>query len=160
MNIYEFMIPDLILLDIFAAHKQELFEKMVTRLTAQKLITDQSEVITRLLEREKMMSTGIKSGYAIPHCFTEQLNQSVVTFARLPDGMDYRALDGKPVFIIFLLLGPQSAQGIHLKLLARLARLMNIAELFPRLMDAPKPADIIEVLKQYEHKIQPVTSQA
>ncbi|MCX7765995.1 MAG: PTS sugar transporter subunit IIA, partial [Candidatus Sumerlaeia bacterium] len=156
MNIYEFISPDLVLLDISASHKQELFEKMVMRLTAKKLIAEPAEVITRLMEREKLISTGIKSGYAIPHCFTEQLNQSIVSFARLPEGIDYQALDGKPVFLIFLLLGPHSAQGVHLKLLARLARLMNIAELFPRLMDAPTPADVIEILKQYEHKIQPV----
>lgn len=155
MNIHEFMRPEWVLLDnISASTKEELLTQLVDTLTRQGVLKDSTEVVNALMEREQLMSTGIKKGYAIPHAFTQQLGQSIVCFARIPQGIDYQSLDGEPVYIIFLLLGPREAQGLHLKLLARLARLLSLSELFHRLMSAKTPDEIITILREEEAKFQ------
>ncbi|MCD6386354.1 PTS sugar transporter subunit IIA [Candidatus Sumerlaeota bacterium] len=155
MNIHEFMRPEWIVLDdISASNKKDLLEQVVETLTRQGVLKDSTEVLNALMERERLMSTGIKRGYAIPHAFTQQLDKSIVCFVRIPDGIDYQSLDGEPVFIIFLLLGPSEAQGLHLKLLARLARLLSLGELFQLLMSAQTPEEVINIIRQEEAKFQ------
>jgi fructose-specific phosphotransferase system IIA component len=154
MNIYEFMSPTFVVLDLSAKDKNNLFEQMVGLVAQQGSIADTSEVVQALVDREKLMTTGIKRGFAIPHAFTRQLDKSLVFFARLPEGIDYQSLDGESVHVVFLLLGPPDAQGIHLKLLARLARLLSLGKLFKLLMEAQSPEEVIGIIRQEEAKFQ------
>jgi fructose-specific phosphotransferase system IIA component len=150
MNIYEFMSPEWVELDFSAVDKEDLLEKMVAVIAERGLIDDSEAVVSSLLEREHLMSTGIKKGYAIPHAFTNQLDKSLIFFVRLDEGIEYQSLDGEPVQIVFLLLGPPNFQGIHLKILARLARLLSLSHLFKLLVDAQTPADVISIIGHEE----------
>ena len=150
MNICEYMSPPLVEMNFSAEDKQQLLEKLVEGIHRRNLIEEPAEVLNSLIERERLMTTGIKKGYAIPHAFTQQIEKSIVFFVRLVEPIDYQSLDGEPVSIVFLLIGPPNAQGIHLKLLARLARLLSQGHLFKNLMAAETPEEIIDIIGKEE----------
>jgi len=101
-------------------------------------LTGQSEraIFETLLQREKLGSTGIGNGIAIPHGKLSKLGKVFGLFARLDRAVDFEALDGQPVDLIFLLLAPESAGADHLKALARVARLLRDPEMARRLRDS------------------------
>jgi mannitol/fructose-specific phosphotransferase system IIA component (Ntr-type) len=84
---------------------------------------DEEELHWRLRERESQSSTGVGEGVAIPHCFLEGLKQSVCLLAQVPEGIDFDAIDGAPVKVLFVLLSPPDARMAHLRLLARISRI-------------------------------------
>ncbi len=160
MNIHDYMRQDLIRLDFPAHDKVDLLKNLVQFLVDQKIIADGDEVLESLLEREKLMSTGIKRGFAIPHAFTSHLQESIICFARLHTPIDYQSLDEEPVRFVFLLLGPRDAQGIHLKILARLARLLSLGRLHSRLMDAQSNEEALDIIRKEEEQFQLTTRQS
>ena len=152
MNLIDLTSPELIVFGLEAENKEDLLTKMAQWLVDKGNLKDTKEVVGKLMEREKLMSTGIKDGFAIPHCFTEQLGIPLMMIAMLKTPVDYQALDEKQVKIVFLLLGPQRSQGIHLKALARLARLMSKDEFLKELSQSKDPADFYKSLKAEEEK--------
>jgi mannitol/fructose-specific phosphotransferase system IIA component (Ntr-type) len=126
---------------------------MVNHLSARGYIGDAKKIVRLLLDREKLMSTGIKRGFAIPHAFTAQLEKSIMMVGVSRRGVDFQALDDEPVFFVFLLLGPPDDQGLHMCLLARLSRLMNQDSFYGRLETAAVPREILDVIAAEEKKI-------
>jgi PTS system nitrogen regulatory IIA component len=102
------------------------------------LLTGQSEkaILEILLQREKLGSTGVGNGVAIPHGKLAKLTQVFGLFARLERPIDFEALDGQPVDLIFLLLAPEGAGADHLKALARVARLLRDPEVAQKLRNS------------------------
>ena len=152
MKLTDFMSPELVALNVEAANKEELLLKLVEILENKDVTKDKQAIYQLLLEREKLMTTGIRTGFAIPHAFTDQLDKSLILVAKVPQGVDYEALDKAPVYVIFLLLGPKASEGIHLKLLARLARLMAVSEFYDNLIKAQDAEAIIQVIGEEEEK--------
>ena len=111
-------------------------------------LTGQPErtILEILLQREKLGSTGVGNGVAIPHGKLAKLNQVFGLFARLERPVDFEALDGQPVDLIFLLLAPEGAGADHLKALARIARLLRDPELAKKLREAREAEAIYAVL--------------
>ena len=101
------------------------------------VLTGQSDraILEILLQREKLGSTGVGNGVAIPHGKLPKLEKLVGLFARLERGIDFESLDGQPVDLVFLLLAPEGAGADHLKALARVARLLREAEVVTRLRE-------------------------
>jgi PTS system nitrogen regulatory IIA component len=99
-----------------------------------------------LLQREKLGSTGVGNGIAIPHGKLPKLNKLFGLFARLDRPVDFEALDGQPVDLIFLLLAPEGAGADHLKALARVARLLRDSEIARKLRDSRDAEAIYAVL--------------
>jgi PTS system nitrogen regulatory IIA component len=99
-----------------------------------------------LMQREKLGSTGVGGGIAIPHGKLEKLNKLFGLFARLDRPVDFEALDGQPVDLIFLLLAPKDAGADHLKALAQVARLLRDAEVARKLRDSRDAEAIYAVL--------------
>lgn len=97
---------------------------------------DADAIVEVLLEREKLGSTGIGEGVAIPHGKLQGLDRLVVSFGRSFDGVDFDALDGKPVSIFFLLLVPDNSAGRHLKVLAKISRMLKDSDFRKDLMEA------------------------
>src|SRR5215468_1938733 len=104
------------------------------------------EVLEILQQREKLGSTGIGNGIAIPHGKLGKLSRLVGLFARLDRPIDFDALDGQPVDLIFVLLAPEGAGADHLKALARIARMLRDHELANKLRDARDAEAIYAVL--------------
>jgi mannitol/fructose-specific phosphotransferase system IIA component (Ntr-type) len=121
--------------------KQSLLRTIIGRLAEAGDVTDADAVLQAVVERENLTSTGIGAGYAIPHTFCSQVNHYLLALATIPQGTDFKSLDGQPVRFVFLLLGPPAAQAQHLKILARLCRILNDKTLFTELAAAQDDAE-------------------
>jgi mannitol/fructose-specific phosphotransferase system IIA component (Ntr-type) len=150
MDILEFLREDLVVLDVQSRSKPDLFREMIGRCVEKGYVKESQEVIGHLLERERLMSTGIKRGFAIPHAFTEQLTSSLMMVGISKEGIDFQALDDEPVFFVFLLLGPPGNQGLHMSILACLSRILDSDDLYGRLEEAESPTRVIEILSDTE----------
>ncbi|HQL90825.1 MAG TPA: PTS sugar transporter subunit IIA [Syntrophales bacterium] len=95
-----------------------------------------------LLEREKLGSTGIGDGIAIPHGKLKNLDRLMISFGRSRQGIDFDAIDGKPVHLFFLLMAPESSTGQHLKALAKISRMLKDPEFRNDLMAATSAGEI------------------
>jgi mannitol/fructose-specific phosphotransferase system IIA component (Ntr-type)/transcriptional regulator with XRE-family HTH domain len=103
-----------------------------------------------LIERERYSSTGIGTGVAVPHLYLPGVERMIVALARIPDGMDFDSVDGEPVRIALLLLGPRSTENLHLRLLARFAKLLSYTSFHKRLLEADKADEIISIFSEAE----------
>ena len=125
--------------------KKQALQEIAAKAAA---LTGQSEraILEILLQREKLGSTGVGNGVAIPHGKLAKLANVFGLFARLERPVDFEALDGQPVDLIFLLLAPEGAGADHLKALARVARLLREAEMVARLRESRDPDALYAVL--------------
>lgn len=96
------------------------------------------------------MSTGVGKGLAIPHGKAAEISENYVAFALLETPIDYGAVDGEPVSMVFLLAGPSSNSSQHIKLLSRISRLMNNNQFRERLKECETAKEILEVFEQEE----------
>lgn len=113
---------------------------------AQILKRDEREIFETLNQRERLGSTGVGSGIAIPHGKLAKMDKLFGMFARLEKPIDFEALDGEPVDLIFLLLAPEAAGADHLKALARVARLLRDPEVAKKLRNSRDAAAIFTIL--------------
>jgi len=106
----------------------------------------EQELLKLLLERESLGSTGIGDGVALPHCTSPALTTPVILFGRSDRGIDFQAVDGKPVFLFFVIVTPEGDAAIHLKLLSRISRLLKSADIRKRLFDAEYAEEIVTIM--------------
>jgi PTS system nitrogen regulatory IIA component len=141
MPLTDLVAPNAIIPVLKVNGKKQAIQELAAR--AAKL-TGQSErlIFETLTQREKLGSTGVGNGIAIPHGKLAKLDRLFGLFARLDRGIDFEALDGQPVDLIFLLLAPEGAGADHLKALARVARLLREPEVVAKLRDT-RDADAI-----------------
>jgi PTS system nitrogen regulatory IIA component len=121
MQLSDFLDFDAIKTGLPGGNKRSLLQQLAN-LAAQRLAIDPGIVLASLSEREQLGSTGFGQGVAIPHGKIEGLNRIYCLFARLAEPVDYKAIDGRPVDLIFLLLSPPDAGAGHLKALAAISR--------------------------------------
>lgn len=152
MSLGELIREDCILLDVPAAEKAELIRRMVDRLKEVGLVADADVVVQALLERERVMSTGIGGGVAIPHAQTTSVESLAVSLARPQAGVDFASLDEKPVRLVFMIVGPEERGGF-IRILARISRLLYSGNLQMRLLEAETPAEIVRIVREEEEKL-------
>lgn len=111
-----------------------------------------NEIKTAVLEREKIMSTGVGKGFAIPHAKTSSVNGIIAAFGKTSNKLDFQSLDGEPVNLIFVLIGKDNMVGSHIKLLSRISRMMNKDEFRESLLKANSASDIFSIFDQEEKK--------
>jgi nitrogen PTS system EIIA component len=124
MSLIEFLSPSSVLPNLRASSKRQVLELLAAH-AAPLADLDERAVFDALLQRERLGSTGIGNGIAIPHGKFPNLNRLVGIFARLEKSIDFDALDGQPVDLVFVLLAPEDAGADHLKGLARIARVLR-----------------------------------
>ncbi len=112
----------------------------------------QEELLRVLLERERLGSTGIGGGIAIPHGKLKPLQSMLMGFGRSRKGVDFDAMDGKPTHIFFLLLAPENSTGGHLKMLARISRLLKNTVFKERLMNAADWRELYMVIEKEDQE--------
>ena len=95
------------------------------------------------------MSTGIGNGVAIPHAYTDGVTSLVAGFFRTSEPVDFAALDGKQVDLFFIILGPKASRRNHIKVLAKISRLLNNEDFRANLRDAASVTDVREIFKRY-----------
>lgn len=102
------------------------------------------------MAREKLGSTGIGQGVALPHARIENIKKPIVLIGISQKGIDFSSLDGAPVYIIFLIISPIFQEGLHLKLLAKISRLLKDKYFLERLKELRSPQEIIEFIRRQE----------
>lgn len=150
MNIISLLDESTVLPDLEASTKEEVLNKLISGLSA-KVGEEELETIREaVLEREKIMSTGVGKGLAIPHGKAAGITDNYAAFALLKKPVEYEAIDGQPVSMVFLLVGPQSSNSFHIKMLSRISRLMNNSEFRKELNECSTAEEIIKVFEKEE----------
>lgn len=150
MELVEFISPKLICLELKATEKVEAIKELIKLIDDAGYLTDAEKFLAAVLEREKVGSTGIGKGIAIPHSRTSAVRDVVVAIGRSTKGIEFDALDNRPVHLIFLIAAPLESGGIYLKALARLSRLLRYQEFRNKLMQAQTPEEIVNIISSEE----------
>ncbi len=130
--------------------KDEIISHMIDIVATSKKVLNREKVQEAIFEREKIMSTGVGNGFAIPHGKTDAVSDIVAAFAVTAEPIDYQSLDEQPVRLVFLLVGKDSMVGPHIKLLSRISRLMNKEEFRKKLLAAASPKEVLEIFRAEE----------
>ncbi|MET0066760.1 MAG: PTS IIA-like nitrogen regulatory protein PtsN [Candidatus Thiodiazotropha sp.] len=146
-----FLVEERIGCGVEAASKKRALEQLGQRLaeSAPELLT-QDIVFDALLERERLGSTGLGKGIALPHARMPKITQSVAAFIQMPEGIDFDAIDNKPVDLALAMLVPEEATEEHLQLLAKLARMFDDPEFCAALRDAESSEQLFQLIRQRE----------
>lgn len=150
MKISDILTEDLVVAGLKGSSKNDIIDAMVDLVALSPKVLDREKVRGAILERERIMSTGVGNGFAIPHGKTDAVSEIVAAFAVTEEEIDYDSLDEKPVRLVFLLVGKDNLVGPHIKLLSRISRLMNKEEFRKRLLTTSSPAEIIDLFRQEE----------
>lgn len=125
MNITDMLKKEFIIEELKSKTKREVLFELSEVFSQGNYNVDSDSMVKVLLEREKLGSTGIGDGIAIPHGKLSGLENLVVSFGRSKEGIEFDSLDGKPVHIFFLLMAPENSAGQHLKALAKISRMLK-----------------------------------
>ena len=150
MKISDILTENLVVSGLEGSSKDDIINAMVDLIGISQKVQDREKVRQAIFEREKLMSTGVGNGFAIPHGKTDAVTDIVAAFAVTARPIDYQSLDEKPVRLIFLLVGKDSMVGPHIKLLSRISRLMNKDQFRNQLLNLKTPREIMELFRQEE----------
>lgn len=148
MKIMDFLCPEAITIDVKAPDKKSAITEVVELMAKAKKIKKPAEVIDIVLEREKLGSTGIGQGVAVPHGKTDAVTEQIGALAISQKGIEFNALDGEPVYLMFLLVGPADSAGNHLKALSRISRLFKDKYFRQSLRDAKTVDEVVKIIQQ------------
>jgi len=151
MKILDVLNVDTINVDLKARDKKGILDELVTPV-AEIAGASQEKLVKVLLERERLGSTGIGGGIGIPHGKLKNLEELILGFGLSRQGVDFESLDNRPTHIFFLLLTPESSTGVHLKMLARISRLLKNDGFKERLMQAEKAQEVIAVIEEEDEE--------
>jgi len=150
MRLTEILTESRIELDLSAADKNGIIEQLTDLVVKDLDDVPRAPILKAVMTREDLMSTGVGNGVAIPHGKTDAVSELVAAFGRCSAPVDYDALDGKPVSLVFLLVGPEDAAGPHIKALSRISRLLSYEEFRQRLVGATTSAEILAAISEEE----------
>lgn len=148
MKILDILDKDSIVTELKGASKKQVLEELIDALLERKPHLDRENLMRVLLERERLGSTGIGDGIAIPHGKLKDLDQLALSFGKSSAGIDFDSMDGKPVHLFFLLVAPESCAGIHLRALAKIARLLKNGTVRKRLGSVSSRDEVYAVIQQ------------
>ena len=141
--------------NLLAKTKIEALEELVNTIIQGGVKLKSSLIIKILQQRETLGSTGIGDGVAIPHGKIPELDDLIVAFGRSPEGIAYDSLDGKPAHLFFLLLAPENSSGYHLKVLAKISKMLKIANFRKMLLKAKSQREIYKIIIDQENNCIP-----
>ncbi len=148
MKILDILTETSIISELKGTTKKAVLEELIDAIRVQNPQLDRDRLMSVLLERERLGSTGIGDGIAIPHGKIKDLNQLVLSFGKSSHGVDFESMDGRPVHLFFLLVAPETSSGIHLRALAKIARLLKNNTIRKRLGSVKSPGEIFAVIQQ------------
>ena len=151
MKILEILKQEAIIADLEATNKKGVLEELVVPVAAIAGI-DQEKLVKVLMERERLGSTGIGNGIGIPHGKMKDLEEMVIGFGLSRQGVEFESIDGDPTHIFFVLITPENSTGLHLKLLARISRILKNEPFRHRLMKAADSEEIYNIIKEEDEE--------
>jgi nitrogen PTS system EIIA component len=147
MTLADLIAPAAVLPSLRAKSKKQVLEDLATRAAKLEKLPGR-DLFEALLQRERLGSTGVGLGVAVPHCRLGSIKRLACVFARLETPIPFDAVDGQPVDLVFLLLAPEDAGADHLKALARLSRVMRDAKTMMQLRAAKDETSLYAILTQ------------
>ncbi len=151
MELAKLLTKNLIKLTLEGEDKDEVFEEMVEIINRSDKIKDRELVLEGLIDREEKGSTGVGNGIAIPHIRSEAMKDTAVALGLSNEGLDYDALDSKPVHIIFMVLATKTISPTdYLSILREISQLMNVPGFQSKLLNASDPQEIIDIIANIE----------
>jgi fructose PTS system EIIBC or EIIC component len=150
MKISDILSADVIAVNMEVADKDDAIKKIIDLSANSGKILDLDKASRTIFEREKLVSTGVGKGFAIPHGKTDAISDVVASFAITKDPIDFDSIDGEPVRFIFLLIGKENLLNTHIKLLSRISRLMNKDEFREALLEAKSSEEVLKIFRDEE----------
>lgn len=135
-----------IIIAVKAGNKNRVIEELVEVMVENNSSLKKDELIKVLLERERLGSTGIGDGVAIPHGKFPGIDEPIIAFGRSVKGLDFDTMDGQPAHLFFLLVAPEDSASLHLKALARIAKILKNDAFRKQLMEASTREEIYQVI--------------
>ncbi len=151
MRLTELLVPEAVVTDfpVTTGSKPDLLVAIIDDLDAKGFVADRRLTIEDLLTRESVMSTGVGNGVAIPHAYTDGVDRLVAAFYRTCQALDFGAPDAVPVDMHFVILGPRASRREHIRLLARLSRLLNNSDFRDQLRAAAGADAVMAVFRRF-----------
>ncbi len=152
MRLTELLVPEAVVTNFPPAatgSKEDLLEAVVADLDGRGFVADRRIATDDLLARERVMSTGVGNGVAIPHAYTDGVTRLSAAFYRTTTPVAFGSPDGTPVDLYFVILGPRESRREHIRLLARLSRLLNNADFREQLRVAPDADTVLSVFRRF-----------
>ncbi len=140
--------PDLIFVDLPGADGPTVLRAFAERVVEQGVVPDADVLYRLLLEREKLGTTALGEGVAVPHCKMSGLDDVVVAVGTFSKGIEFEAADGQPVQLLFLVISPQSAPAAHLQSLAAISKWVKADHHVERILEVQEPQAIFEMLDE------------
>ena len=153
MKLSEIFNPQLIISDLKAHDKKGVLEELSQVITEQNPSLNKRSLLQVLLERERLGSTGIGDGIALPHGKLAELSNLLISFGRSTNGLDFDSIDEQPAYLFFLLLAPENSAGMHLTTLAKISRMLKDANFRQRLMGAKSRKEIYKVIMDMDEEL-------
>jgi len=150
VHLTDLLAPDRIKIPLESTTKDGILSELVEVAAHADAIRDPDALLRAVREREEVLSTGIGNGVAIPHGKTSAIADLVLVAGVAREGVDFEALDGRPVHLFFLLVGPESAAGQHVKALSRISRLLRRESFRTRLIEARDAAEFNGIIVEAE----------
>jgi len=150
LSINSLLSSDCILIRPDVKKKDSLIKMLIERLEAAGKTNNTKLLFKDIMDREELSSTGLDYGCAVPHAHSTAVEQTTIAAALLTNGIDFNAQDGYPAKLIFLIVGPKNQTGLHLKLLSKMARILNDQEFREILLNVNTEKDFIYQIKNRE----------
>ena len=150
MRILDFLPSESIIVSLNSVSKVDVLSELTEPIVLSHPNLDKAELMKTLIERERLGSTGLGGGVAIPHGKCEGLNRLAASFGRSSRGVDFNSMDNKPTYLFFLLLAPKNCAGEHLKALARISRLFKDPLLTNSLKQAESANQVIKLIEEHD----------
>lgn len=150
MKLSDLLHKDFIIAELKSTAKEDVINELIDLFNNDNRVIDLKKVRGAVLDREKIMSTGVGKGFAIPHGKTSAVNEILAAFGKTERPIDYQALDNQPVHLVFLLVGKDNMVSTHIKLLSRISRMMTKDEFREKLIQAKSNDEIVELFKTEE----------
>lgn len=150
MKITDFLTKQVIILELNSTEKYQVIDELINLFVSDPRVTDIENVRKSVIEREMIMSTGVGKGVAVPHGKSDSIKDVIVAFGRSSVGIDYEAIDNKPVYLFFLIVGRNDMVSQHIKLISRISKMMNKDDFRNLLLNATSVDEIYNIFAEEE----------
>ncbi len=153
MKLSDILKPESIIANLHAHDKKGALEELSGVITDQEPSLNKGYLLQVLLERERLGSTGIGEGIALPHGKVNKLDRLLVSFGRSLEGLSFDSIDDQPAYLFFLLVAPENSPGAHLQALAKISRVLKDSNFRQRLLDAKSKDEIYRIIVEKDQEV-------
>lgn len=148
MKIRPFLRHESVIADLKSISKEAVLSELAAALPSNAGQDSRRDITKALLERERLGSTGIGDGIAIPHGKIGRLSDLMISYGRSKKGVEFNSMDGKPVHLFFLMMAPENSSGQHLKVLAKISRMLKDDAFRKKMMDAESTDELYSIIME------------